>query len=132
VARAGRKAAQEGETKMVTISPLSGKVYYLVVADTAAELDPIRGLLERVAEPGDREGGRRYKVWRPHVAEVQKAITTLPAAPVKAQTPGASVGICVECGDPTDAPHFRYCSECYQPRRTYRGVSMYSRYEGDY
>ena len=52
--------------------------------------------------------------------------------------PRRSTGTCITCGDPTDAPHYRYCTECYDPgsvaryhRATGRAV-RYARYDGSY
>ncbi len=66
------------------------------------------------------------------------ATATPTPAPAAAPAPRRSTGTCITCGDPTDAPHHRYCTECYDPgsvaryhRATGRAV-RYARYDGSY
>lgn len=61
------------------------------------------------------------------------------STPVAAQAPAhARVGRCIDCGDPTPAPHLRWCSECYDPasaaryRRATGRTAPMSRYAGDF
>lgn len=57
----------------------------------------------------------RYEIRGSQYAAVQARVSALRAAKAQASnaTPARATGTCVLCGDPTDRPYYRYCSECY-------------------
>lgn len=118
---------------MIRVTRETGGSYYRVAASSTAEIEPLRATL-------DGYGAEWYdattcRVWRIYKARLEAAVAALPkgaalARPVavRAQEPAdlyrapretqllRGRGLCVECGDPTDAPHHLYCRECYGGR----------------
>lgn len=120
---------------MIKVTRMTGGSDYRVTADSAVEMDPLRETLDSYG--AEWLGATTCTVWSIYKSRVDAAVASLSAqrAPglarpvaIRAQQPAdiyrapreaqalRGRGLCVECGDPTDAPHHLYCRECYSQR----------------